>query len=146
MKKKRLGVAIIITVMLTAAAVMILRNAVVDNGVQVLADSKAEKFLLDEIFVAAESDKQAKYMEYLEEILANEIVEAYPAVKSADVTLTGAEEVEYAQLRLELQDEFSAEYAGEVADVVATAIGDIPAEHVTIEDFEGNVLFAGESM
>lgn len=146
MKKKRLGVVIVIAVMLTAGAVAIVRSAVAGSRSESRSGLEAEEILLDETFVTSESDKQAKYTEYLEEILADEIVEAYPAVRSADVTLTGGEELEYAQLILELQDEFTADHAGEVADAVATAIGNIATEHVTIEDSEGNVLFAGENM
>ncbi len=146
MKKKRLGAVIVIAVMLTAGAVAIVRSAVAGSRSESRSGLEAEEILLDETFVTSESDKQAKYTEYLEEILADEIVEAYPAVRSADVTLTGGEELEYAQLILELQDEFTADHAGEVADAVATAMGNMTTEHVTIEDSEGNVLFGGESM
>lgn len=146
MKKTRLGAVIVIAVMLTAGAVAIVRSAVAGSRSESRSGLEAEEILLDETFVTSESDKQAKYTEYLEEILADEIVEAYPAVRSADVTLTGGEELEYAQLILELQDEFTADHAGEVADAVATAIGNMTTEHVTIEDSEGNVLFAGENM
>lgn len=143
-----------------------------DDGlvVRILADQLSEANLLlganniqaasygidnvtDGSFSTTESDKQKKYVVYLEKRLENDVLSKFTAIKSAYVTLnipenTGtliAEEQESsAWILLELKDEFSQESAAYLARSVATSMGNETTNNIVIMDTEGNMLFTGE--
>lgn len=103
-------------------------------------------------FSTTESDKQKRNVVYLQEYLANDMLENFSAIKTArvkldipenDGTLLATEEESYAWVLLELKDEFSTENAAALARAVATAIGNETTDHIVITDFDGNMLFSG---
>ncbi len=107
----------------------------------------------DGSFSTTESDKQKKYVVYLEKKLENDVLSKFTAIKSAFVTLnipedTGTliaqEEESSAWLLLELKDEFSQESAAYLARAVATSMGNETTDNIVIMDTEGNMLFTGE--
>lgn len=107
----------------------------------------------DGSFSTTESDKQKKYVVYLEKRLENDVLSKFTAIKSAFVTLnipedTGTliaqEEESSAWLLLELKDEFSQESAAYLARAVATSMGNETTDNIVIMDTEGNMLFTGE--
>ena len=104
-------------------------------------------------FSTTESDKQRKYVLYLEKYLEDNMLENFSAIKSANVTLNIPEntgtlidsgEESYASVVLELSDEFSTESAAYLARAVATAIGNETTNNIVIMDTEGNMLFSGD--
>lgn len=104
-------------------------------------------------FSTTESDKQRKYVLYLEKYLEDNMLENFSAIKSANVTLNIPEntgtlidsgEEAYASVVLELKDEFSTESAAYLARAVATAIGNETTNNIVIMDTEGNMLFSGD--
>lgn len=108
------------------------------------ADSiETEEILLDDSLQGdlTEADKKMKYTEYLQEILSNDIEEAYPAVKCAAVTLAEAGDTTRAVISLELQEELAQDSVAEIAECAATAIGASSTDHIVIQDTEGTVLF-----
>lgn len=103
-------------------------------------------------FSTTESDKQKKYVVYLEKSLARDI-EKISAIRSATVTLNipendgtliRTEEESSAWVLLELQDEFSADSAAYLARSVATAIGNATTDNIVIMDTNGNMLYTGD--
>ncbi len=107
----------------------------------------------DGSFSTTESDKQKKYVVYLEKRLENDVISKFTAIKSAFVTLnipedTGTliaqEEESSAWILLELKDEFSQESAAYLARAVATSMGNETTNNIVIMDTEGNMLFTGE--
>ncbi len=108
--------------------------------------------VVDGSFSTTESDKQKKYIVYLEDSLERDIAK-FDAVQSANVrlnipeddgTLVGTQEESFAWVLLTLKDEFSADSAAYLARSVATAIGNDTTDNVVIMDSEGNMLFTGE--
>ena len=100
-----------------------------------------------------ESDKQKKYVVYMQKYLANDVIKKFSAVKGAEVTLNipendgtliASEEESSAWVLLELKDEFTADSAAYLARAVATAIGNETTNNIVIMDTEGNMLFTGE--
>lgn len=89
----------------------------------------------------SDADKKAKYVDYLQKVLEGDIEEAYPAVKSAEVTLSEAEDTTQAVISLELQEDLSEESVSDIAKVVATAVGDTSTDDIVIQDSEGTILF-----
>ncbi len=107
----------------------------------------------DGSFTTTESDKQKRYVVYLESKLETQFVEKFNAIKSASVTLNVPQddgtliannEESYASILLELQDEFTTENAAYMARAVATAIGNTTTNNIVIMDTEGNMLFSGD--
>ncbi len=105
-------------------------------------------------FSTTESDKQKKYVLYLESRLAQDFIQKYEAIESADVqlhipdndgTLIGNKEESRASILLTLKDDskFDEENAAFLAKAVANAIGNDTTDNVVIIDNEGNMLFAG---
>ena len=141
MKKKSLGAAIVISIIMIAVVVVILTGVSTNNA------PNPREIAYKQADAAKEADKQREYTEYLEKTLADDILDAYPALTSVEVTLTGilqeSDEKE-AIVCLEVQEEFTADDAAKVAQAVATAIGSETTECIRIQDMEGNVLFAGE--
>lgn len=89
----------------------------------------------------SDADKKAKYVDYLQKVLEGDIEEAYPSVKSAEVTLSEAEDTMQAVISLELQEDLSEESVSDIAKVVATAVGDTSTDDIVIQDSEGTILF-----
>ncbi len=105
-------------------------------------------------FSTTESDKQKKYVLYLESRLAQDFIQKYEAIESADVqlhipdndgTLIGNQEESRASILLTLKDDakFDEDNAAFLAKAVANAIGNDTTDNVVIIDNEGNMLFAG---
>lgn len=107
----------------------------------------------DGSFSTTESDKQKKYVVYLQKYLENDVISKFAAVKSASVTLNipendgtliASEEESYAWILLELKDEFTSENAAYLARAVATAIGNDTTNNIVVMDTAGNMLFTGD--
>ena len=118
---------------------------------------RATSYGIDQVtessFSTTESDKQKKNVVYLQEYLANDMIERFSAIKTAHVkldiplndgTLLATEEESSAWVLLELRDEFSVENAAALARAVATAIGNDSTDHIVIMDTDGNMLFTGD--
>ena len=97
----------------------------------------------DGSFSTTESDKQKKYVVYLQEYLAKDMISKFTAVKSAVVKLdipedggtlldSGAESSAWVQL--ELKDEFNTDNAAYLARAIATAIGNDTTNTIVITD------------
>lgn len=107
----------------------------------------------DGSFSTTESDKQKKYVVYLEKYLEQDMLSKFTAVESAHVklnipqndgTLISDEEESYAWVLLELKDEFSTDSAAYLARAIATAIGNKTTNNIVITDNAGNLLFSGD--
>lgn len=106
-------------------------------------------------FSTTESDKQKKYVLYLESRLESDFIQKFSAIKSANVnlhipdndgTLIGNKEQSSASILLELAEnaEFSEDNAAFLAKAVAKAIGNDNTENIVIIDTNGNMLFSGD--
>ena len=101
-----------------------------------------------------EEDKQRQYLAYLENYIKDNLLEPLSEVKNASVTLqspTGSEntintneEISVAVV-LELQNELSTDSTAELADCLATAVGNTSTNKITIMDTNGNMLFSDGS-
>ena len=109
----------------------------------------------DGSFSTTESDKQKKYVHYLESRLETDFVEMFPAITGAwvqlhipdnDGTLIGNKEESSASITLELEEgsNFSEENAAFLARAVAKALGNSNTEGIVILDSNSNMLFAGD--
>lgn len=107
----------------------------------------------DGSFSTTESDKQKKYIVYLEKSLEHDFLSKFTAVRSASVrldipesngTLLDSGEESHAWVLLELQDEFNSDSAAYLARAIATAIGNETTNNIVIMDTEGNMLFTGD--
>lgn len=107
----------------------------------------------DGSFSTTESDKQKKYVVYLQKYLEHDVISKFTAIRSASVTLNipendgtliASEEESYAWVLLELKDEFTSESAAYLARAVATAIGNETTNNIVIMDTAGNMLFTGD--
>lgn len=107
----------------------------------------------DGSFSTTESDKQKKYVVYLQQYLAQDMISKFSAVKNAYVklnipedggTLLDTKEESYAWVQLELKDEFNADNAAYLARAIATAIGNDTTNNIVITDSDGNMLFSGD--
>ncbi len=105
-------------------------------------------------FSTTESDKQKKYVLYLESRLAQDFIQKYEAIESAvvelhipdnDGTLIGNQEESRASILLTLKDDgkFDEDNAAFLAKAVANAIGNDTTDNVVIIDSDGNMLFSG---
>ncbi len=106
-------------------------------------------------FSTTESDKQKKYVVYLEKQLESDFIQNFTAIDVAHVklhipdddgTLIGNKEEASASIVLELAEgaEFSEDNASFLARAVAKAIGNSNTENIVILDNAGNMLFAGD--
>ena len=109
----------------------------------------------DGSFSTTESDKQKKYVVYLEKSWKNDVLSKFTAIKSAYVTLnipedTGTliakEEESSAWILLELKDEFSQESAAYLARAVATSMGNDTTNNIVIMDTEQYALYGGRQL
>lgn len=103
-------------------------------------------------FSTTESDKQKRYVVYMQEYM-EEILESNSSVKKATVqldvpeddgTLIAQEKESFAAVTLELEGELSEDAAAALARCVATGLGNETTDNITIIDTEGNLLFSGE--
>lgn len=103
-------------------------------------------------FGTTEADKQKRYVFYLESHLEEDLSK-FTAVKSADVqlsipsdtgTLIAEAQDSSAMVLLELEGEFTTDNAAFLAKAVATALGNASTEHITIMDYDGNLLYSGD--
>ncbi len=108
----------------------------------------------DGSFSTTESDKQKKYVLYLESRLESDFISKFEAIKSANVqlnipdndgTLIGNQEEASAWILLNIADgaNFSEDNAAFLAKAVAVAIGNENTENIVILDTNGNMLFSG---
>ncbi|MCR5251202.1 MAG: flagellar M-ring protein FliF [Lachnospiraceae bacterium] len=102
-------------------------------------------------FFSTESDRQKKYIAYLEDALEQDL-EGYDFIRKADVllhipeedgTLIAQNKESYAAVKLELIQNCSVEQAGGIARLVATALGNDTTTNITITDTTGTLLYAG---
>ena len=107
----------------------------------------------DGSFSTTESDKEKKYVVYLQKELEDNMVSMFTAIKRASVmlnipendgTLIAQEQESYATVVLELKDEFSQENAAYLARAVATSLGNDTTNNIVIMDSDGNMLFTGD--
>ncbi len=105
-------------------------------------------------FSTTESDKQKKYVLYLESRLEQDFISKFDAIKSANVqlnipdndgTLIGNQEESSAWILLQLNEsgKFDEENAAFLAKAVAVAVGNENTDNIVILDTEGNMLFSG---
>ncbi len=105
-------------------------------------------------FSTTESDKQKKYVKYLESQLEHDFLVKFDAIKAANVklnipdndgTLIGNKEEAFAWILLTLDDtkDFTEDNAAYLARAVATAVGNSNTNNITILDTAGNMLFSG---
>ena len=105
-------------------------------------------------FSTTESDKQKKYVLYLESRLEQDFISKFDAIKSANVqlnipdndgTLIGNQEQSSAWILLQLNEggKFDEENAAFLAKAVAVAVGNENTDNIVILDTEGNMLFSG---
>ena len=108
----------------------------------------------DGSFSTTESDKQKKYILYLESRLEQDFLAKFDAIESANVklhipdndgTLIGNQEPSSAWIVLTLKDDskFDEENAAFLARGVATAIGNDNTDDIVILDSSSNMLFSG---
>ena len=100
-----------------------------------------------------EEDKQRQYLAFLENYIKDNVLEPLSEVKSASValqspkhsenTINTNEEISVAVV-LELQNELSTDSTAELADYLATAVGNTSTDEITIMDIDGNILFPEE--
>ncbi len=136
MKKKISGIIVMMLVLFTGCG-----SVEADN---ISAEAvETEEFLLENVDTGSltDADKKEKYIAYLEAVFEKDIVETYPAIKSAEVTLSEEENTMKAVVSLDLQEEIADDSVSEIAEVVATAIGDTSTDNITIQDSEGTLLF-----
>ena len=117
----------------------------------IYADSYGIDNVTDGGFSTTESDKQKRYVVYLENLM-KETLEAYNFVKEATVqlnipeddgTLIAKNTEKSASVLLDLSDECTSDTAAAMARFVATALGNKTTENITINDTEGHMLFSG---
>ncbi len=105
-------------------------------------------------FSTTESDKQKKYVLYLESRLEQDFIAKFDAIESANVklhipdndgTLIGNQEDSSAWILLNLKEDgkFDEENAAFLAKAVAVAIGNENTDNIVILDSLGNMLFSG---
>ncbi len=105
-------------------------------------------------FSTTESDKQKKYVLYLESRLEQDFISKFEAIESANVqlhipdndgTLIGNQEESSAWILLNIKDDgkFDEENAAFLAKAVSVAIGNDTTDNIVVLDNQGNMLFSG---
>ena len=105
-------------------------------------------------FSTTESDKQRRYVDYLEKKLAGDFIASFEAIKSAKVKLnipenngtllaSGLESSASIVLELTNPDAFTEDNAAYLARAVATALGNSTTDNVVIMDNTAKLLFSG---
>ncbi len=104
-------------------------------------------------FSATETDKQRKYVVYLQDAIARDFIGMFESVKTAvvklnlpenDGTLIQKEEEASAAICLGIDGEFTTDNAAFLAKAVSTILGNETTERITIMDTKGNLLYSGE--
>ncbi len=120
------------------------------NDIQ--ADGYAIEDVFDGSFSTTESDKEKKYILYLEEKLASELVATQTAIDSAAVTLSmpdndgtilSQQEDAYVSVLLTLNTELDEDACVGIAQFLATAVGNDDTDNVLLLDSNSTVLFSG---
>lgn len=123
-------------------------NITVDTEIQ---DLGTEEYIITDMESASTNEeKQMKYILYLQEVLANDITKAYPAIKDADVTLIKAEESDVnisealqtmqVEICLDLEEELAEDSIVKIAEAAANAV-DSETDNVTIQNADGKILY-----
>ncbi len=123
-----------------------------NNDIQ--ADGYGIENVTDGSFSTTESDKQKKYVLYLEKRLEDEFIEEFDAIETAKVELTIPEndgtlisqnQESFASIVLRLKDPeaFSEDNAAYLAKAVSVALGNKTTDNIVIMDTTGNMLFSG---
>lgn len=97
---------------------------------------------VQELLDIMETDNEKHYQQYLEKDIENQL-EAFFNVERASVALNLSNTDSYASVVLSLSGEMDAGQALEIAQYIATAIGNDNTEHIMILDSDSNVLFSG---
>lgn len=118
-------------------------------------DIYSDAFTIDNVteggFSTTASDKQKKYIVYLEKLM-KESIESYNFVKTATVqldipeddgTLIAKNTEKSAAISLVLSGECTTDMAQAMARFVATALGNETTKNITIVDADGRLLFSG---
>ncbi|MCR4997598.1 MAG: flagellar M-ring protein FliF [Butyrivibrio sp.] len=106
-------------------------------------------------FSTTESDKQKKYVVYLEKQLESDFIQNFSAIEVAHVklhipdndgTLIGNKEESSASIMLEIAEgaEFTEDNAAFLAKAVAKALGNSDTKGIVIMDSASNLLFSGD--
>ena len=106
-------------------------------------------------FSTTESDKQKKYVVYLEKQLESDFIKNFSAIEVAHVklhipdndgTLIGNKEESSASIMLEIAEgaEFTEDNAAFLAKAVAKALGNSDTQGIVIMDSASNLLFSGD--
>ena len=121
-------------------------------------DIQATTYSIDNVtngsFSTTESDKQKKYILYLENQLEDEFIEEFDAIDKAKVELNiptndgtllsqNVESSASILLKLKDPDAFTEDNAAFLAKAVSVALGNKTTENIVIMDTEGNMLFSG---
>lgn len=143
MKKKSLGMAIIIFAILAIALLVLFGGMSTKTPYDMTIASDTETYLLDDSLAEELSDaeKSAKYTGYLENTFADDIAEAYPEVKNVKVTLPEEEDAAQIEISLDLTSSLAEENLSQIAEAVATAVGSSTTEDIVIQDTEGTILY-----
>ncbi|MCM1261633.1 MAG: flagellar M-ring protein FliF [Butyrivibrio sp.] len=103
-------------------------------------------------FSSTESDRQRRYIVYMEEHLIKDILEPLDIVDSATVmldvpentgTLIDSQEEASATVSLKLNSEINSETAAGIARAVAAGLGNKTTDNIVILDNKGKLLFSG---
>ncbi|MDE6389511.1 MAG: hypothetical protein K2L82_17175 [Lachnospiraceae bacterium] len=143
MKKKSLGMAIVIFAVLAIALLILFGGISGRKPYEMGNSSGTERFLLDDSNMGemTDADKMSKYIDYLESVLEDDIVESYPDIKSVKITLPETEDITQVEISLGPEGSLAEENLTEIANVVATAVGSSTTEDIVIQDTEGRILF-----
>ena len=121
-------------------------------------DIQADTYSIDNVtngsFSTTESDKQKKYVLYLENQLEDEFIEQFEAIEKAKVelniptndgTLLSQNLESSASIVLKLKDPeaFTEDNAAFLAKAVSVALGNKTTDNIVIMDTTGNMLFSG---
>ncbi len=121
-------------------------------------DIQATSYSIDNVtdgsFSTTESDKQKKYILYLENKLEDNFIEQFEAIEQAKVelhiptndgTLLSEQQESSASILLKLKDPeaFTEDNAAFLAKAVSVALGNKTTENIVIMDSLGNMLFSG---
>ena len=143
MKKKSLGMAIVIFAVLAIALLILFVGISGRKPYEMGNSSGTERFLLDDSNMGemTDADKMSKYIDYLESVLEDDIVESYPDIKSVKITLPETEDITQVEISLGPEGSLAEENLTEIANVVATAVGSSTTEDIVIQDTAGRILF-----
>lgn len=121
-------------------------------------DIQATAYSIDNVvdgsFSTTESDKQKKYIVYLQDELSKEFIEKFEAIDQAKVelhiptddgTLLSQDQESSASIVLKLKDPeaFTEDNAAFLAKAVSIALGNKSTDNIVIMDTLGNMLFSG---